>query len=390
MRGVRVLITGVTGFKGSYLAKRLVEEGWRVFGLVRGRSDNHRFVRLRLLGILDNVELVDGDMTDPVSLQRAIAKTQPDVIFHLAAQSFVGRSFEAPLETFNINAYGTVALLEAARAHVPDSKIIVAGSSEEYGKQFISEMQWERSGKPGPEPKRLPELPIREDNPLRPVSPYALSKVVEDFACQAYARMYNMDCTVLRVFNTEGPLRGEVFVTASIVKQLVAVKNGLRKYVELGNVAAMRDWSHIEDTIEAYYNATKVRGGVYNVGSGRINSVLYFLVRAFNAVFNDEAELVRIEDRNVITLFPEEVDEMILSYMKEGVEPFKPGMRISVIGKRHSVDVVLSRERFRPADVPLLQADYSRFAQATGWKPMRSLDDIIEDLVSFYTGRWKP
>ena len=387
---MRAFITGVTGFVGSWLAKRLLEEGWEVYGLIRGRSDGSKLTRLKILGIDDKVRLVYGDMTDSVSLQRAVSRVEPEIVFHLAAQSFVGRSFEAPLESFNINATGTVRLLEAVRHFAPEAKVIVAGSSEEYGKQFLTREQWEASGRPYPEPARYPELPIREENPLRPVSPYALSKVAEDYACRSYAMMYGLRCIPLRPFNTEGPLRGEHFVTANIVKQLMAVKRGEKGHVELGNVAAMRDWSHIDDIVEAYLlAATRLEryGEPYNVGSGRMYSVLSFLLRAYAVIFGEEAESVAIGGRE---LDARSVDDYILEHWRRGEEPFRPNMTIIVKGRTRSLPVELRPERLRPADVPHLQADSTKFRSATGWRPRKTLDDIIVDLARYYSGEVDP
>ena len=387
---MNVLITGVTGFIGSNLAKHLLDNypDIRVYGLVRGNAQEPW--RLKHLGIINKIRFIPGDLTDFQSVIRAVARSKPDIIVHLGAQSFVGRSFDAPIETFQTNATGTVALLEGAK--ILRGRVIVAGSSEEYGQQFFSYSEYEAFGRPYPEPRAYPELPIREDNYLRPVSPYALSKVAEEEACHTYRRMYDVDCVVLRVFNTEGALRGHQFVTAQIVRQVIEVKKGIRKHVELGNVGAMRDWSHVNDTVKAYETAmfAKKLASPYNVSSDRINSVLYFVVRTYSKVYDEEPESVKLIRNEEVVLDVEagKIDAKIILSWVQGKELFRPNDRIEIIGAKTKLTIVLTEERFRPADVPHLWGDSTRFRMDTGWRPEHSLDDIISEMVEFYAGRY--
>jgi GDPmannose 4,6-dehydratase len=160
------------------------------------------------MGIIGRVKLIKGDITDFTSLLFALDKVQPDVIFHLASQSYVPRSFVDPLETFRVNSLGTQNLLEAVRLKDLDCKIVFAGSSEEYGLQVVSEKHYEwalkKYGTIFPEPERIPELPINEKNPLRPMSPYAVSKVHGDFLMRNYYYAYGLKTIVSRAFNHEG------------------------------------------------------------------------------------------------------------------------------------------------------------------------------------------
>lgn len=212
----KVLITGITGFVGPYLAKSLLNHGYEVYGLVRRRAEGISYTRLKEARILDQVKLIEGDLTDLTSLLIALDKAEPDIIFHLGAQSFIPRSFKNSLETFLVNSLGTQNILEAVRLKDMDSKIVFAGSSEEYGLQISSQKHYEwstqRYGRIIPEPSRIPELPIDENNPLRPLSPYAVSKVHGDYLMRNYWISYGLKTVVSRAFNHEGAGRGPYFV----------------------------------------------------------------------------------------------------------------------------------------------------------------------------------
>ena len=167
-----VLITGVSGFVGSYLAKELLKKEVNVYGLIRRRADGTRAKNLRDHGIENDINFLEGDLTDITSLANALDNSEPDFIFHLAAQSFVPRSFENSMETQMINCIGTANLLDAVQIKGYDSKIVFAGSSEEYGLVISSEEQYEKVkkeyGTVFPEPERIPEIPIKETNPYNP------------------------------------------------------------------------------------------------------------------------------------------------------------------------------------------------------------------------------
>ena len=181
-----ILITGISGFVGSRMAKRLVEEGANVFGLLRRRADGKVPHNMLRLGLGKEIRLVEGDLESISSIGSAITASEPDIIFHLAAQSFVPRSFEDPNETMLCNCWGTSNLLEAVRIKDADPIVVFAGSSEEYGLVLSSEEQYkkalEKYGTIFPAPEHMPEVPIAETNPLRPMSPYAVSKVYGDFS----------------------------------------------------------------------------------------------------------------------------------------------------------------------------------------------------------------
>jgi len=396
----RALITGITGFVGPYLVKRLLELGYEVYGLVRRRADGAVPKRLADMGLANEVRLIEGDLTDLTSLLSALDKAQPDVIFHLAAQSFVPRSFVDPLETFRTNSLGTQNLLEAVRLKDYDPKIVFAGSSEEYGLQIASEKHYkwalERYGTVYPEPDRIPELPINEKNPLRPMSPYAVSKVHGDFLVRNYYYSYGLKTVVARAFNHEGAGRGHHFVTSTIVRQAVLVKQGKADEIVLGNVNVFRDWSHVEDIVNGYILlAERGRpGDVYVLGSMRTNSVVTYLLLTLHILGYEPREVETLKGEKKIKdplepssesffgvqFWKTRVDELLL---KQEVEYTLEDGGLKVKTDKGDITVVFDRERFRPAEVPILMSD-TRKAQQIGFKATKTLEDIIKDQINYY------
>ncbi|GAH47978.1 unnamed protein product, partial [marine sediment metagenome] len=212
--------------------------------------------------------------------------SKPDIVFHLGAQSYVPRSFINPVETMETNVSGTQNLLEAVRIKGLDPKIVYAGSSEEYGLVIWSKRQYQQVKDKYkvlfPEPEKIPETPVNETNPLRPMSPYAVSKVACDYLMRNYYSSYGMKTIVSRGFNTEGAGRGSMFVTSEIIKQVMMLKLNERNKIEIGNVNVFRDWSHVLDIVKGYcIIAEKGKyGEVYNQGSSRTNSVLGYILLA--------------------------------------------------------------------------------------------------------------
>lgn len=209
----RILITGISGFVGSYLAKKLLDLGAEVYGIIRRRADWSNPNNLVERGIYKDVSLIEGDLVDISSIARALDISQPEVVFHLGAQSFVPQSFLNPVETMQINCIGTLNLLEAIRIKNLDPVIVFAGSSEEYGLVISSERQYEAIKSSGktifPEPEKIPELPIKETNPLRPMSPYAVSKVYGDFLFRNYYHSYGLKNSSFESFQPRGRGKGK-------------------------------------------------------------------------------------------------------------------------------------------------------------------------------------
>ena len=317
---MRVLITGITGMVGSHLAEYCLERGdVEVVGTVRWRSP-----RENIAGIVDRVQLVDCDLRDGASVRRLLERTQPEAIFHLAAQSFVPASWDGPADTLATNVGAQVNLLEAMRElGLTDVPLHIAGSSEEYGLVF-------------PE-----ETPITEENPLRPLSPYAVSKVTQDLLGWQYHRSFGLRTVRTRAFNHEGPRRGYVFVTSNFAKQIAEIEAGKRLPVlEVGNLEARRDWHDVRDTVVAYWLAAfeGEPGEVYNIGRGEATSVREML-------------------------------DLLLSMAKVDVE------------------VRPVAERMRPSDVELLVCDPSKFKQRTGWEPKIPFDQTLRDTLEYWRER---
>ncbi len=262
LKGKNILITGISGFVGAYLADELLKYETEVFGLIRKRSDGTKAKNLVDHGITQEVNLIEGDLTDITSIAKSLDISEPDFIFHLAAQSFVPRSFENSMETQMINCIGTTNLLDAVKIKDVDSKIIFAGSSEEYGLVIASSEHCEMAKKEYktifPEPENIPELPIKETNPLRPMSPYAVSKVYGDYIMRNYYHSYGLDTVVSRAFNHEGAGRGLMFVTSVITNQIMKLKFGELNKITIGNINAFRDWSHVNDIVNGYITLRKM------------------------------------------------------------------------------------------------------------------------------------
>lgn len=313
---MKALITGVTAFVGSHLADYLIEKkGAEVYGIRRPRSRDE-FVR-------PGVAYHDADVTDGEGIARLVKIIKPDFVFHLAAQSFVPLSWEAPRSTIETNVLGTLSVLEAVRRESPGATILFAGSSEEYGLVYTH------------------ECPITEQQPLRPQSPYGVSKVAADLLCQQYVQSYKMRVITTRAFNHTGPRRGEQFVTSKIAKQLALIKLLKAEAVlTLGNLDAVRDFSDVRDIARAYWQAARVcdAGTPYNIGSG--------VGRQIGAV-------------------------------------------VSELQSISGVDCEIKQDpRFmRPSDVPRLVCDYSEFNEATGWKPEIPFRQTLSDLFNYWMER---
>ena len=317
---MRILITGITGFAGSHLADYILENlpQAKVFGLVRWRSRMEN-----ILHIQNRIRHIEADLKDMASLKRCLAEVKPDRIFHLAAQSFVPTSWKCPAETFAINALGQINLFEAVLSLGISPKIHIAGSSEEYGLVNSD------------------EVPMKETNPLRPLSPYAVSKVAQDLLGWQYFRSYGLKVIRTRGFNHTGPRRGEVFICSNFAKQIVEIEKKKKKPVlQVGNLEAKRDFTDVRDMVRAYWLCLEKgeEGDVYNIGTGKTYSM-------------------------------KEILEMLLS--------------ISGIDVKIEVDP----HRLRPSDVPVLLSDSSKFRKATGWEPKIPFRQSLEDLLGYWRER---
>lgn len=398
--GKSVLITGISGFVGSKMAKRLVDEGAEVYGLQRRRADGVLPHNLKRQGIGSQVRLLEGDLEEISSIGAALTESDPEFVFHLGAQSFVPRSFHNPLETEATNCLGTANLLEAIRIKEVDATIVFAGSSEEYGLVISSEEQHRRAqekyGTVFPEPEEIPEVPITERNPLRPMSPYAVSKVYGDFLMRNYYHSYGVRTVVSRAFNHEGAGRGIMFVTSVITSQVMKLKMSEADRIRIGNVNAFRDWSHVSDVIDGYLLlADKGRyGDVYNQGSMRTNSVLSYILLSLEKA-GYPVDWIETSKGEKAVEGPTEPDgteifgtkfekTKIDGMMLRGEVEFGVGDGgIVAHSGPERVMIEFDPERFRPAEVPILFSDTCKIADL-GFEAKKSLSDIVENQLNHY------
>ncbi len=308
---MKTLVVGGAGFVGKYLVKYLSEEL------------NYDVVATKMsyeILELPNVTVLDLDILKKEKIIELLDNIRPDYIFHLAAQSSVALSWENPALTVDVNIKGTINLLDAVREINIQPRIILIGSGEEYGHIAVG------------------ELPITEENPLRPRNIYAVSKVCQNMIGKVYVEAYDMDIIMVRAFNHTGPNQTSAFVVADFCKQVAEIEAGLKiPILRVGNLGAKRDFTDVRDVVRAYgLLITKgKKGQVYNVGSGKAISI-------------------------------EEVLQMIISKAKIKIE------------------VEIDESKFRPVDVPIIEADTSKLNRCTGWKPRIMLEQTIEETLEFY------
>ena len=395
-----VLVTGISGFVGSYLADYLVQQGANVYGLFRRRADGLCPYNIKCRGIFEDVSLLESELLDISSIAAALDRSTPDYIFHLGAQSFVERSFICPTETMDINCRGTSNLLEAIRSKGVNPVTVFAGSSEEYGLVIYSEAQYKSATKKYgvvfPAPVEIPEVPIAEENPLRPMSPYAVSKVYGDFLMRNYHASYGLRTLVSRGFNHEGAGRGIMFVTSALAKQVMQIKRGEIDKIVVGNVNAFRDWSHVTDVVKGYcLIAEKGKyGDVYNQGSQRTNSVITYALLALECAGYKVEKIQTIRNKKTVTAptAPDKskyfglnfektkIDRMIL----DGEIEFQAEDEgVTVFTDKGKITISFDARRFRPAEVPILMASTKKINKI-GFKVAYSLKDIIVDQLNYY------
>jgi GDP-4-dehydro-6-deoxy-D-mannose reductase len=315
---LRLLVTGIQGFVASHLVEMYRQEqpDVEVFGLDRPLPSP----RPALAGV---ARLFEADLLDPPSVAQAVDAARPDAIVHLAAQSSPRLSWDAPAATFQANVIGFVNLLEALRHQERRPRVLVIGSSEEYGHTGAD------------------RLPLREDTPLRPTTPYAASKVAQAYAALQYTIAPGIPCICTRTFHHTGPRRAEIFAESSFARQIAEIEAGQRAPVlEVGNLDAQRDFSDVRDVVRAYALLLEkgVPGEVYNVCSGQ-----------------------PIAMRRILDLLLAEA--------------------------RTPVEVRLDPARLRVADVPVVYGDPSRLRAATGWQPRHALADSLRDLLDDWRTR---
>lgn len=329
----RALITGITGQDGAYLAELLLSKGYEVFGTFR-RTSSVNFWRIEYLGISgnQNLHLVEYDLTDLGSSIRLLEQVKPDEVYNLAAQSFVGVSFEQPITTGNITGLGAVNLLEAIRIVNPRIRFYQASTSELFGK--------------------VQSIPQNENTPFYPRSPYGVAKLYAHWMTINYRESYDIfgSCGIL--FNHESPLRGLEFVTRKITDAIAKIKLGKQDFLELGNLDAKRDWGFAKEYVEGMWRILQIdTPDTFVLSTGRTETVRDFVDMAAKAVDID------IEWRST------GVDEI-------GVD------------KATSLTIVKVNPKFyRPTEVDLLIGDPTKANTTLGWKATTTLEQLCSMMV---------
>ena len=307
---LNVLITGCEGFIGSHLAESMLRNGSNVYGTIFGDTQN-------IDHIINDMNVMKIDMKNKEEVENAVKISKPDLVFHLAAQSFVIPSWEDPEKTLMTNIFGTLHLFDAVKKLSPDAVIEVACSSAEYG--FVNSE----------------EVPIKESNPFRPSSPYAISKIGQDMFSYLYWRAYNMKIIRTRLFNITGP-RKTFDVCSDFAKGVAEIEAGKKSALTVGNLDAMRDITDVRDAVKAIELLTQkgVHGDVYNVCSGKAHKVAEILEKLISMT-NREIKVVRSPDAR------------------------------------------------RKIDDPLFLGDNSKIGKL-GWKPEIPIDKTLSDMLDYW------
>tara|TARA_B100000242_G_scaffold293237_1_gene270723 strand:+ start:10827 stop:11861 length:1035 start_codon:yes stop_codon:yes gene_type:complete len=327
------IVTGITGQDGAYLAKLLLDNDYKVFGTYR-RTSSVNFWRLRELAIEDdeNLELVEYDLTDSAGSIRLVAQIEPDEIYNLAAQSFVGVSFEQPLTTSSISGFGALNLLEAIRIVNPKIKYYQASTSEMFG--------------------HVQAIPQNEDTPFYPRSPYGVAKLFAHWITINYRESYDIFGSSGILFNHESPLRGLEFVTRKITDGVAKISLNKLNHLELGNLNAKRDWGFAKDYVEGMYLMLQAKKpDTFVLATNRTETVRDFVLMAFKAA-NIEIE-----------------------FSGSGED------EIAVRKDTGDLVVKVNKKFYRPAEVDLLIGDSSKAQKTLNWVPKTSLEELCYLMV---------
>ncbi len=329
----KAIITGITGQDGAYLAQLLLDKNYKVYGTYR-RNSSVNFWRIEELGIKEheNLSLIEYDLTDQSNTIRMISEIQPDEIYNLAAQSFVGVSFEQPITTSNITGLGTVHILEAIRIINPKIKFYQASTSEMFG--------------------QVQEIPQTEKTPFYPRSPYGIAKLYAHWMTVNYRESYNIfGCSGI-LFNHESPLRGKEFVTRKITDSVAKIKLGMQDFLELGNMDAKRDWGFAKDYVEGMYLILQAKeADTYVLSTNRTETVRDFVKMAFKAV------------------------DINLKFQGKGEN------EIAIDIETGKTLVKANKKFYRPAEVELLMGDSTKAYERLGWKSKTTLEELCSMMV---------
>jgi len=327
------VITGITGQDGAYLAELLLNKGYKVFGTYR-RTSSVNFWRIEELGIQDdpNLELIEYDLTDLGSSIRLLETTQATEVYNLAAQSFVGVSFDQPIATAEITGLGPVHLLEAIRIVNPKIRFYQASTSEMFGE--------------------VQEIPQKESTPFYPRSPYGVAKLYAHWMTINYRESYDIfGCSGI-LFNHESPLRGQEFVTRKITNSVAKISLGQQDVLELGNMDAKRDWGFAKDYVEGMYLMMQVdKPDTYVLATNRTETVRDFVTMSFKAV------------------------DIELDWQG------KAESETAVDKKTGKIVVKVNPKFYRPAEVELLIGNPEKAKKDLGWEPKTTLEELCAMMV---------
>lgn len=327
----RAIITGITGQDGAYLSKLLLEKGYEAYGAFR-RSASLNPWRLEELGVHKDIKLVPLELLEFSNILRTIEKIQPDEVYNLGAQSFVGVSFEQPLFTADVDALAVTRILEAIRVAAPQARFYQASTSEMFGK--------------------VQAVPQDESTPFYPRSPYAVAKLYGHWITTNYRESFDMHASSGILFNHESPLRGAEFVTRKITATLSRIKHGSDEILELGNLEAKRDWGYAGDYVDGMWRMLQQdEPGDYVLATGETYSVMNFLERSLQAVGFE----YRIEGEGEDTKIFNAQDGSLL--------------------------VQINPEFYRPAEVELLIGSPKKADTVLGWQRKVSFDQLIQMMV---------
>lgn len=314
----KVLITGITGFAGSHLMDYILENtDYEVYGIKRMNS-NLRNVK----HVLNKITLLDADLLDESSLISVLKKVQPDQIYHLGALSWVTPSWDMPAVYMQTNAIGTINLFEAMRVTNCSARVLTSATPEEFGDV----------------PADL--IPITEETRVKPINPYAASKVAQDMVCITYQASYNMDIVRTRAFNHEGPRRYIHGAIASFAFQIAQIEKGLQEpVIKVGNLSATRNFTDVRDTVRAYFLAMEKgkRGELYLIGTDQIYTM-------------------------------KEVLDMLINHSTMAAE----------------IKTEVDPARVRPTELMTFIGDYSKFKAATGWERAYDLGETLESVLNYW------
>lgn len=330
----KAIITGVSGQDGAYLTKLLLDKGYQVVGTYR-RTSSVNFWRMNELGVTDHpsLELVEHDLTDAGSTLRLLERSQAGEVYNLAAQSFVGVSFDQPVTTAEVTGIGALNLLEGIRVVNPKMRYYQASTSEMFGK--------------------VQAVPQREDTPFYPRSPYGIAKLFAHWSTVNYRESYDIFATSGILFNHESPLRGREFVTRKITDAVAKIKLGKQSVLELGNMDAKRDWGYASEYVEGMWRMLQADDpDTYVLATGRTETVRDFVTMAFAAACIQLEWSGRAERETAVDI--------------------STGRTLVRVSPRF----------YRPAEVDLLIGDPAKARNKLGWEPQTSLEQLCQMMVT--------